>query len=88
MKGMMMLAGFVLYSLLGTIGSGLVMIALTRNSYGGIFIVFASPVIGGLCGLLGIRAGYLVYEKEYASAANFTILTMIAVAAVAIPLSA
>jgi hypothetical protein len=74
MKWMMLLGGFFLYAVAATAGVGALMLSLMRSSYGGIFVMFAAPVIGMLCGLVGLRFGYLVYKKDYYSAVGITVV--------------
>jgi hypothetical protein len=70
---------FLLHALAGAVGSGLLMLSLARGTYEGIFIMFATPVIGLACGVIGIGSGYFAHKKHYFTALAITTVLAISV---------
>ena len=82
MKWLTLLGSSVVHAIAGTIGSGLLMISLMNNSYSGIFIMFAAPVIGVACGVVGLASGWYVHKKDRFTASIISTLLAASVAIV------
>lgn len=80
MKWATMLNSFLTHAIVGTVGSGLLMLSKMYSGYGGIFVMFVAPVIGIACGLVGLVSGYYASKKDYVTSTFISTLLAVAVA--------
>lgn len=85
MKATWCVLGFIVHAFLGTVASGVLMMAMMGSRHGGYSVVLIAPLIGVGCGLVGIRAGLLIYRRRHvaASAVSMSVPILIGLAMLA-----